>query len=657
MLPNGARRRLARILRILALPVLTAAFALAGAPAGAASLEGVLSPGDLIQGHAKAEANCDNCHTPFKKTGQDELCEKCHKDVDRDIAEKQGYHGRVKDRGLCRSCHTDHKGRTAQVVVLDEKTFNHAETNYPLKDSHLKVECAKCHMPKAKFRDAYKTCVGCHKKDDDAKGHKGSLGDKCQDCHTIKRWKDTFFDHDKTHFPLRNAHADPKVECKACHANNHFKNTPLDCYACHKKDDDGKNGHHGRYGEKCETCHTDRKWDVLKFDHDRDTKYPLLYKHADAKKVKCNDCHTGKSLYKDKAPTTCIGCHKKDDKHKGSEGDKCEKCHSERGWKVTHDFDHDKTKFPLRDAHADRKVKCEDCHKTKVYTEVPLTCFGCHKKDDDGKNGHHGRYGEKCETCHVEKTWKTIKFEHDRDTKYALLGKHRTTKCNDCHTGYLYKDKTPTTCVGCHRKDDKHKGKEGDRCEDCHVEQNWKTTKNKFDHDLTTFPLLGKHFKVDCAKCHKTLEFTDAKTACNACHEKDDQHRGRLGSLCEDCHNALAWKRWDFNHDLRTHFKLDGGHAKIDCYACHKLPVKGRALLPMNCYACHANDDAHGGNFGRQCERCHLTSEWGTVKERVDSALRLPQVAALLMPTTPAVWSAGAETPTPGKREVAARSE
>jgi len=622
-------------------PRLRAAFAVgllalcAGSAAGA-NLEGVLSPGDLIQGHVKAESSCENCHTPFQKTGQDELCEKCHKDVGRDVAQKLGFHGRIKDRGLCRSCHTDHKGRAAQIVLLDEKKFDHSQTNYPLKDAHLKIECAKCHLPKVKFRDAAKNCVGCHKKDDDKNGHKGSLGDKCEDCHTVKKWKDTFFDHDKTEFALRDAHADPKVQCKDCHPNNHFKNTPLTCFACHKKDDEGKNGHHGKYGQKCETCHTEKKWTTIKFDHDRDTKYPLRFKHHDAK-VKCNDCHTG-DLYKDKLKTECIACHKKDDKHKGSEGNQCEKCHSERSWKETHDFDHDKTKFPLKGKHADPKVKCEDCHKTKVYTEVQSNCYACHKADDDGKNGHHARYGQKCETCHGEKDWKTIKFDHDRDTKYPLLGKHRSTKCYDCHTGDLYRDKLQTSCLACHRKDDKHKGKEGERCEECHVEQDWKTTKSKFDHGLTAFPLLGKHVKVDCAKCHKTLEFKDAKRACVSCHDKDDQHKRRLGSLCEDCHNAVSWKRWDFEHDRRTRFKLDGAHTKIDCYACHRQPIQGHALLPMSCIACHENDDAHSGSFGRQCERCHVTSEWRTVKARM-GAWRLPQLAALLLPAMPALWA------------------
>jgi hypothetical protein len=630
-------RALHAIRRLLAATLLgCAAFASAGA-----SLEGVLSPGDLIQGHAKAQADCNNCHVPFKKGGQDELCVVCHKDVGTDVAKSLGFHGRIKDRGSCRGCHTDHKGRAAKVVVLDEQKFDHSQTNFALKDSHAKVNCDKCHLPKAKLRDALKTCYACHKKDDDTKGHKGTLGQKCEDCHTIKKWKDTFFDHDKTKFPLRNSHADPKVACKDCHANNHFKNTPINCFACHKKDDEDpkKHAHHGRYGQKCESCHLDKKWNELKFDHDRDTKYPLRYKHAEAKVVKCDGCHKG-DLYKDKLKSECIACHKKDDKHKGSEGDKCEKCHSERGWKVTHDFDHDKTKFPLRGMHADQKVKCDDCHKTKVYTEVPKTCYGCHQKDDDDpkKHAHHGRYGQKCDTCHTDKDWKTLKFDHDRDTKYPLRGKHRTTKCDDCHKGDLYKDKLQSTCIVCHKKDDKHKGKEGDRCEDCHFEQDWKITKNKFDHDLTVFPLLGKHAKVDCKKCHTTLEFREAKVACASCHDKDDQHKGRLGSVCEDCHNAVSWKRWDFDHDTRTHFKLDGAHRKIDCYACHKQPIKGRALLPMACVSCHENDDAHGGNFGRQCDRCHQTRDWENVKSRV-GAWKLPELAERLAPAMPAVWA------------------
>ena len=461
----AVRQRACRQRGTLARALLAAGFALglalAAAPAAAALLEGVLSPGDLIQGHAKAEADCDNCHNPFKKTGQDELCEKCHKDILKDIDRKGGYHGRIKDRGQCRSCHTDHKGRAAQVVILDEKKFNHDETDYALKDSHTKVECAKCHLPKAKHRDVLKTCNGCHKKDDDAKGHKGSLGDKCQDCHTIKKWKDTFFDHDKTKFPLKNSHADAKVQCKDCHANNHFKNTPLNCFACHKKDDDSKNGHHGRYGQKCETCHTDKDRKTLKFDHDRDTKYALLGKH---RTTKCNDCHTGNNLYKDKAPTTCIGCHKKDDKHKGSEGDKCEDCHVEQDWKTTKTkFDHDLTRFPLLGLH--NVVSCAQCHRTQAFTATGTRCLDCHKKDDV----HKGGLGPNCDSCHTPNGWALWSFDHLKQTGFALTGAHGRISCADCHRRPAGEVKLAKECVACHQQDDIHAGQFGRQCERCHT--------------------------------------------------------------------------------------------------------------------------------------------------------------------------------------------
>jgi Cytochrome c3 len=595
-------------------------------PASAALLEGVLEPGELAQAHAKEEANCDNCHLHFKKAQQDEQCVACHshENIGRDLEQKHGFHGKMKRRA-CKECHADHKGRKFDITYQSqgglqkfEKDFDHDQTEFELKDKHKEVKCDKCHLPKKKHRDAPLPCYGCHKKDDK---HKGALGEKCDECHNAKSWKekDVFYDHDKTRFPLKNSHADPKVSCVDCHPNNHYKKTPIACVECHKKDDD-KNGHHGRYGVKCESCHTDKDWKTLKFDHDRDTKYPLKGKH---KTTKCDDCHTGKtanSLYKDKTPTECIGCHKKDDKHKGSEGDHCEKCHTEKNWKDTPDFDHNKTKFPLKGGHADPKVKCEDCHKSKVYTDAPKDCWSCHKNDDDD-NGHKGRYGKKCEDCHVEKNWKTIKFDHDRDTKYPLRGKHKTTKCDDCHTGKnqnsLYDDKLKEECIACHKKDDKHKGKEGDRCEKCHWERDWKTTKDKFDHGLTRFPLLGKHAdpKVKCNDCHKTQEYSDAKIACWACHEKDDKHKRRLGKLCEQCHNSVDWKRWDFNHDTRTHFKLDGAHKKLTCYDCHNKPTDD-AKLPMACVACHENDDVHGGSFSRQCERCHVTKDWRTIKSR-----------------------------------------
>jgi len=569
------------------------------------SIESVVSPGKLIEGHAKIEAECAKCHKRFDRGAQAVLCMDCHKEVGADVRAKRGFHGRQTE-AQCRACHTDHKGREARVVLLDERRFDHRQTDFALGGAHQKLECRSCHEvgkggAGKKYRDAPSQCVACHRKDDK---HKGSLGPDCASCHVDSDWKTVRFDHDKTKFPLRGTHV--QTACEDCHAKSRFAGTPKDCLSCHKKDD----AHKGHFGAKCETCHTEQKWKPARFDHDRDTRYPLRDKH---RQVKCESCHRA-PLYKEKTPTTCVACHRADDVHKGALGPDCRKCHGERGWKTT-SFDHDRdTKFPLKGEH--RTAKCQGCHADPGFKDKPpQQCHACHKKDDEQK-GHRGRYGQKCDTCHTEQKWKPAsRFDHDRDTKYPLRAKHREVKCDSCHRGRLYEDKLTAQCNACHEKDDKHKGQLGPRCDDCHNERAWKET--RFDHNRTRFPLLGRHARVECKSCHLSLAFKDAPSACNGCHEKDDTHKKRLGTQCETCHNARDWRIWDFDHDKRSRFKLDGGHSKLECVACHSAPMREKVTVrDSSCRGCHARDDIHHGQFGAQCNRCHNTTNWHMLKLR-----------------------------------------
>lgn len=560
--------------------------------AGADSLESVLMPGKVISGHAKTEGKCDACHVRFDREGQNGKCRECHKDVSRDIQSKQGYHGRIKEQS-CRTCHTEHKGRDARIIALDEKRFDHRQTDYLLKGKHEDVACAKCHAPGRKYREAPGVCFGCHRKDD---AHKGKLGEKCADCHTETDWKEARFDHDTTDFKLEDRHA--KVKCKDCHKNNEFKNTPMACVSCHRKDDK----HKGRFGEKCQSCHNARAWDDVQFDHDRDTRYVLRGKHRQAR---CETCHAG-NPYREKLQTACVACHRKDDKHKSSLGEKCGDCHVERAWNEAR-FDHNQSRFPLRGKHDE--IECKACHKSPVFRDTPMTCIACHKKDDK----HKGSLGDKCGDCHGERNWKDHRFDHDK-TRFALFGKHREVKCDDCHKDQKYKN-TPTACLACHKKDDVHKGQQGDKCEQCHSAQDWKQT--TFNHARTSFPLLGRHVTVECRKCHVTQQYKDAKSDCLSCHDKDDVHKRRLGTQCETCHNARAWTLWDFNHDRRARFRLEGGHRGLDCYSCHNRPVTGKAVLPMSCVACHDKDDVHEGAFGRQCDKCHGTDSFKRIRSQL----------------------------------------
>jgi len=564
-------------------------------PAYSDSVNDILSPGNLIAGHAKFDSECSKCHKKFDKAGQSALCKDCHKEISKDITEMRGFHGRMKEQKDCKECHTDHKGRAAKIVILSSDKFDHEQTNFPLKGGHLnlKVQCKDCHLPKKKFREAPSDCYACHKKDDK---HKGSLGTDCVKCHEEKDWKTTTrFDHNKTDFKLLGKHS--KVKCEKCHLDDKFKQTPTLCNACHKKDDK----HKGNFGAKCETCHVEKSWKEIIFDHTKDTKYPLRWKHNEAK---CTSCHKG-DIHREKLQTACFACHRKDDKHKGQLGKKCESCHLEKGWKEIL-FDHTKnTKYPLIGKHL--TASCSSCHKSDYNKKLPMDCYSCHKKDDK----HKDNFGKKCESCHVERDWKEILFDHTKSTKYPLLFKHKDVKCTICHKGDLYKDKLQTKCISCHEKDDKHKGQEGKKCESCHNEQAW--TKAKFDHSKASFPLLGKHFLVECKKCHATPAYKDAKSDCWSCHPKDDVHKRRLGTACDICHNARNWKAWDFDHN-KTSFKLDGPHAKLGCYECHNRPMTRKLKVSSTCGSCHLSDDIHNGDYGRLCERCHIGSTWKTIK-------------------------------------------
>jgi hypothetical protein len=571
-------------------------------PVGAQSIEGVLAPGELIKGHVKAENDCSNCHVRFNPKGQDALCMACHKEVGRDVKDKQGYHGRLKAQ-TCRSCHTDHRGRLAKIVQLDTKHFDHRQTDYQLKGKHQKVACDECHVPTKRYWEAASDCFSCHKKDDE---HKGGLGKKCADCHSEADWKTTDFNHDKdTDYPLEGKHA--KVKCNDCHADGRYKDTPETCIGCHKKDDE----HKGQYGNKCESCHSANSWKEITFNHDADTKYPLRGKH---RTTACNECHTG-ALYRQKLSDQCWDCHKRDDKHKESLGKDCASCHSESGWKDPPRFDHGRTRFPLLGKHI--KADCKDCHKNAMYKEAPLDCFACHEKDDK----HEGTLGKACVDCHTERDWKSTegRFDHDK-TKFALRGGHATSKikCGDCHKGGLkgYRG-TDTTCFSCHKKDDKHDGTQGQKCEQCHTDKDWKST--AFDHGKTKFPLTGAHKTAKCDACHVTKRFKEVKLLCVECHLKEDQHKGKLGTKCETCHNARHWKSWDFNHDIRTKFPLTGAHIKVKCEACHtRVAPPGRPIheLGQRCLDCHAKDDVHDGEFGPRCEQCHGTQDWKQIDKR-----------------------------------------
>jgi hypothetical protein len=142
-------------------------------------------------------------------------------------------------------------------------------------------------------------------------------------------------------------------------------------------------------------------------------------------------------------------------------------------------------------------------------------------------------------------------------------------------------------------------------CEACHSTKAWKELSH-FDHSTTSFALTGAHRAVACADCHRppnletnmrNVTFRSVGKDCESCHE--DAHAKQFAKAgltpgCADCHNTARWRPSLFDHDKRTSFPLQGGHAGLRCSQCHSTfrEVKGKRVLfymptPKQCVACH----------------------------------------------------------------------
>lgn len=334
------------------------------------------------------------------------------------------------------------------------------------------------------------------------------------------------FDHEKkTGYPLLGKHKN--LKCASCHKDGQYGDKPAaDCASCHAND----NTHRGRFDRKCDDCHSQKNWKDIRFDHDAQTRFPLVDSH---KGIACTACHRDGPF---RVRSACFSCHQKDDKHKGEQGQACGNCHNQKAWSAAQ-FDHDaKTSFPLAGKH--KGLQCTDCHKDGQYT-TPLqsNCAACHQKNDI----HKGDLGQQCETCHAETSWKESLFDHAKQTGVALPGKHRDASCLGCHRAGRFKSKVPNLCVYCHVKDDAHKRMFGALCSNCHNEQSWQST---FTHveSMTRFPLSGKHQNVKCEGCHKgRLYVTKPPHECYSCHHQTDKHKGQFGQQCEKCHDEQGW--------------------------------------------------------------------------------------------------------------------
>jgi hypothetical protein len=506
-----------------------------------------ISPGDLTNAHAHLEglSNCTKCH----ELGQQVLvskCLDCHTEINTLIDSNRGYHSSSEVRNKdCWNCHSEHHGRNFRIINFDKNKFDHKKTGYELTGSHTDLDCAKCHNP-SKIIDQ-----------------------------KLKKKKSTYL------------------------------GLSSDCSSCHE------DFHQGTLDNNCIDCHTTAKFrPAFKFDHNR-TKYPLTGQH---RIVDCIKCHTiemrnGKEFQKFSgiSYSNCSSCH--NDVHKGDFGGDCKSCHSTRGFNFINEsaFDHSKTNFPLIGKH--RSVTCNNCHKEGLSVKPAHSkCTDCHADYHKGQFTTNNIVSD-CRSCHNEYSFSPSLFSIDdhNKTEFKLTGSHLAVPCRNCHIKsdeWQFRE-IGIECIDCHNN---VHGSEltaeflpDNDCRNCHNPDNWHTI--NFDHDKTSFDLLGKHQTADCNNCHVSAEisgekqyrFASLSSNCTSCHK--DIHFGQFeeygSSSCLKCHTFYNWKPDKFNHS-NTRFTLQGAHSKLKCSKCHKpVTLNGNTftqfkLEDFKCAACHS---------------------------------------------------------------------
>ncbi len=569
---------------------------------GASARADLFSPGELSKQHRALEglSQCTRCHPAGGQLSQ-ETCLACHQELQPRLGKGLGFHGRLApDKRACESCHHEHQGQAVPITDYGpggEKGFNHQRTGWPLKGKHQEQKCTGCHE---KRRILWPTALKLL----DARPHtRLGLGTACTDCH---------FDE-----------------------------------------------HRGQQQEDCEFCHDERGWKPpVGFNHD-DSGYPLKGKHA---QVKCTGCHPTEHdpeargfpapesetflRFKPLEHRSCLDCHK--DPHDGRFGLRCQSCHVVEGWRIVRSSSgerafHEKTRFPLKGAHAD--VGCAACHgpwpgvRAKFKGLAFQRCDTCHVDAHEGQLATHGKAPD-CDACHSEQGFAPAKYalaDHAR-SRYPLEGAHEAVPCRACHEesaalkaripkvvlAELRKKKLQALfsevrfdfakplerCDSCH--DDAHQAQfKGTACDACHRVESFR--KLGFDHQRDSrYPLEGAHRDVKCEKCHwapgpkAVVKYKPLETACRACHL--DVHAGQFAARgapakCEACHELAGWKRLKFVHEAPfTTFLLEGKHASTQCERCHHPVTLAEGVkatqyrgLPRSCEGCHA--DFHEGAF------------------------------------------------------------
>ncbi|MFI5143231.1 MAG: hypothetical protein ACHQHM_04305, partial [Thermoanaerobaculales bacterium] len=371
-------------------------------------------------------SNCQSCHsvdaakfaadrfshakTTFLLTGKHEKveCAKCHARESAVFPSGAGEAVHFKGIGTaCASCHKDaHLGQLGTQCEGCHTTTNFLVQTYKHKKDpelfvakHASAECQACHKrvesdfpaghgTAVRYAALTSVCATCH---EDV--HHGTLGDRCETCHTPVRWQNASRAfHKATLFPLEGMHLE--VPCESCHQKGVLKGTPIRCYDCHwirRQDDRFRT----RLGIDCENCHRAISWTAVTWDHATATGFPLNAAHQT---VACESCHQG-GTFGAGTSVDCFGCHAQafrtatNPNHvQAGFPTNCELCHkaSDATWLVA-TFNHSSF-YPLLGVHATQQ--CNACHGDGVYKGKSTACVSCHLTQfNSSANPNHVKAG------------------------------------------------------------------------------------------------------------------------------------------------------------------------------------------------------------------------------------------------------------------------
>ncbi len=242
--------------------------------------------------------------------------------------------------------------------------------------------------------------------------HAGRPDTKCEACHTEDGWLPARFNHDRTGFALKGAHA--SADCARCHGTDFMRAIPTTCSGCHQDP-------HGQvFGVMCQGCHREQTWRTeMDVTAHLWTNFPLTGRHG---ALACTECHQDRRDRGYRQPTVqCTDCHQNDylrtpvysiDHVASRLSTDCRRCHQPTSFRPATLLQHEPCYPILQGSH--RGVTCRECHNSLVGTRVDHTCStrnqtckDCHAHQCDISNAQHQDVaGYECESlkcagCHA----------------------------------------------------------------------------------------------------------------------------------------------------------------------------------------------------------------------------------------------------------------